>query len=127
MGRAHLARGHPDLGRASARRERGNQRDPDDQSTIRHLTSPPLRKGELPLRVSVSRDSIRQIFRGAEAGYNATLVPTVFGSGAPRRTHVGAVGLGRFPSPVRHGEITLALRGWRQTDDGGIKGGWRPL
>src|SRR6266850_3995564 len=90
MGRAHLARGHPDLGRASTRRERGNQRDPDDQSTIRHLTSP-LRMGELPLRVSVSRDSIRQIFRSAEAGYNATLVPTVLGLGAPRRTHVGAV------------------------------------
>src|SRR4029453_3311970 len=68
MGLAHLARGHPDLGRASTRRERGNQRDPDDQSTIRHLTSP-LKLGELPLRVSVSRDSIRQIFRSAEAGY----------------------------------------------------------
>src|SRR4029434_226223 len=84
-------RGHPDLGRASTRRERGNQRDPDDQSTIRHLTSPPLRMGELPLRVSVSRDSIRQIFRSAEAGYNATLVHAVLGLGAPRRTHVGAV------------------------------------
>lgn len=32
-----------------------------------------------------------QIFRSAEAGYNATLVPTVLGLGAPRRTHVGAV------------------------------------
>jgi len=42
--------------------------------------------GELP---RLRRDSIRQIFRSAEAGYNATLVPTVLGLGAPRRTHVG--------------------------------------
>jgi len=41
--------------------------------------------GALPLRVSVSRDSIRQIFRSAEAGYNATLVSPVLGLGAPRR------------------------------------------
>jgi hypothetical protein len=35
--------------------------------------------------------------------------------------------LGRFPSPVRQGEIALELRGLIQTDAGGIKGGWRPL
>src|SRR5262245_26934990 len=131
MGRAHLARGHPDLGRASTRRERGNQRDPDDQSTIRHLTSPPLRRGELPLRVSVSRDST-SISSGVRGRVQYDLGP--FPSwvwGALRRTHVGTV-----PYRIRwswvgslrryaKGKIALELRRLTQTEDGGIKGGWR--
>jgi len=52
--------------------------------------------GELPLRSSVSRDSIRQIFWSAEAGYNATLVPIVLGLGAPRRP-TGYIGPGPVP------------------------------
>ena len=64
---------------------------------------------ELPLRVSVIRDSIRQIFRSAEASYNATLVPTVLGLETPRRLPDTLV-LGRSPSPVRQGEIALGTR-----------------